>query len=680
MHPAVTLVVCLAAGCSLGAALADSPRLTLVVMDPLAAELSCPCVEGYAQRDYRALADHLAEAIGRPVELGFGESLAKGRTAAGGGPIDVVIGKHSVVRADADAAGLTLEPVASLCDVGGTVYQRGLFVVAADDPAESIADLNGYLVAVGPPEHEEKHDAALQALRREGVSPAAGELTVAGSCSEAACQVLDAWKGGPPEQPIAAMISSYAQPLLEGCGSVPPGAVRVVGETAPVPFITVHVAAAMDRETRTRLMRALTAVSDQPALKKRLETARGFLKPSGGMNASWPGWLGPARNGTVAWLPDQLPEEPLIVWDHPLTRPGLGGVAVAGGRVVFGDRDAADGRDEFHCLDADTGLPLWSLAYDAPGTLDYGATPRATPLFHAGRVILCGAFGHVHSVDAATGEVNWKRNLREDFGVPDERFSAWGYCGSPLVADGRLLLAPGAAEASLVAMDPATGEVLWQAPGGPYGHGSFIAATLGGRRQFVGHDQTSLGGWDVATGERLWSLVPATAGDFNVPTPLTVAADRLLVASEGNGTRMHGFDGEGRIIPEPIAVSTALQPEMSTPLCVRGRIYGVENELVCLACPPGQAAGPLATVACTQDRCLGSYAACFATPRRLLVCGNGGMLLLFDITAAAPTLVNSLNLFGDGQAEPLYSSAAVCGTRLFIRGPRGLACVELGQH
>lgn len=29
--------------------------LCVVVMDPLASQLSCPCVEGYAQRDYAAL-------------------------------------------------------------------------------------------------------------------------------------------------------------------------------------------------------------------------------------------------------------------------------------------------------------------------------------------------------------------------------------------------------------------------------------------------------------------------------------------------------------------------------------------------------------------------------------------------------------------------------------------------
>ena len=55
---------------------AAEPALTLVVMDPLAAPLSCPCVKGYAQRDYTKLGAHLEKALGRPVQVLFGESLA----------------------------------------------------------------------------------------------------------------------------------------------------------------------------------------------------------------------------------------------------------------------------------------------------------------------------------------------------------------------------------------------------------------------------------------------------------------------------------------------------------------------------------------------------------------------------------------------------------------------------
>jgi outer membrane protein assembly factor BamB len=44
---------------------AEEPRaFSLIVMDPLAAPLSCPCVKGYAQRDYQKLADYDQDTLG----------------------------------------------------------------------------------------------------------------------------------------------------------------------------------------------------------------------------------------------------------------------------------------------------------------------------------------------------------------------------------------------------------------------------------------------------------------------------------------------------------------------------------------------------------------------------------------------------------------------------------------
>ena len=70
----------------------------LVVMDPLAAPLSCPCVKGYAQREYEALGKHLETALGRSVKVHFGESLPIILAKKSGGKADLIIGKESVVR------------------------------------------------------------------------------------------------------------------------------------------------------------------------------------------------------------------------------------------------------------------------------------------------------------------------------------------------------------------------------------------------------------------------------------------------------------------------------------------------------------------------------------------------------------------------------------------------------
>jgi ABC-type phosphate/phosphonate transport system substrate-binding protein len=652
----------------------DADPLCVVVMDPLAARLSCPCVAGYAQRDYLALGRHLEKALGRPVKIGFGESLARGTQASGCPRAHLVIGKHSVVREDGKAGGIVVEPLAALTDQHGSRLLHGLFVVPTEDPAESLEDLVDYTIHLGPSEHAEKHSMALEALRRVAASDHP-ESKVAASCSDAAAAILDA----PQPAQAAAVISSYAQPLLEGCGTVPKGALRVVGQTRPVRFITAFVTGDVDFPTRDRLKQALLDVGRDQNLCKKLESSRGFVPCPDPLQSAWSGWRGPQRDGFVPGLPARLPEAVERVWSRPLSRSGLGGIAATHYYVVIGDRDDDDRQDVFRCFEADTGRPLWTVAYDAPGELDYGNSPRATPLIENDRVHLFGAMGDLHCVALATGRVLWKRNLVVDFGVPKEALSAWGYCSSPLVADGRLIVNPGAPDASLVALDPATGAEVWRCPGKPAGHASFVAADVGGVRQVIGYDNATLGGWDPLTGKRLWSLAPEVTGDFNVPTPVIVkdAVPRLLVATEMNGTRLHAFRADGTIDPKPLGQRHEPAPDMATPVMHGRRMFCAQETLFALECT----SRGLAEAGAPQSGPFATYAAAVAGPASVLVIGNSGQLVMHDVTPGRrePT---TLAAFEDASGEnnnPVFSHPAFVGTRMFIRGDNELICVELAE-
>jgi ABC-type phosphate/phosphonate transport system substrate-binding protein len=75
----------------------------------------------------------------------------------------------------------------------------------------------------------------------------------------------------------AAVISSYAGPLLEGCGKVAKGDLRVIGESKPVPFITLFVRAEMPSADQKALAEALDEVGLDAQMLIDLETASGFL-------------------------------------------------------------------------------------------------------------------------------------------------------------------------------------------------------------------------------------------------------------------------------------------------------------------------------------------------------------------------------------------------------------------
>jgi outer membrane protein assembly factor BamB len=381
----------------------------------------------------------------------------------------------------------------------------------------------------------------------------------------------------------------------------------------------------------------------------------------------WTGWRGPNRDGRVAWLPDKLPSTDAIVWKKRLGNRGLAGVAATADVVLVADRDPADRMDMLRCLSATDGSEKWTFRNLAEGQLDFGNSSRATPLVHDGLVYFASALGNLHALDLRTGEVRWKKNMQSEFGVKADL--PWGFCASPLIADGKLIVIPGGPEASVVALKPGTGEVLWKTPGAPPGYGSPIVATLGGRRQIVAHDKDSLGGWDLATGERLWSVKPALKGDFNVPTPI-VWQDKLIVATENNGTRIYRFAAAGKIDEKPMAHDDLLVPDTHTPIVVNDRLFGVQEGLHVL-----DLAQDLKSIATHDDRAFKEYVSLMASPTRVLATTLRGELVLFDATGDKFAPLARLQLFED--EEGLYSHPALVGTKLFVRGSRAIVCLEL---
>ena len=250
---------------------AKPATLTMVVMDPLAAPLSCPCVEGYAQRKYEVLARQLEKTTGESIRVVFSESLEVALKGEAKGKADLIIGKDSVVRADAKAAKLKTKAIARLTGKNGLTTQTGLIVVHAKDTAKSVSDLKGYKIIFGPKECDEKHAAAMDLLKKNGVT-IPEKLAIDEACSEGASKVVELGKSGK----TAAVISSYAEPLLEGCGTIKKGDLKVVGKTKPVPFVTAFVNRQLNAKRRTALQNALDETSLQPEVLVALESLVGF--------------------------------------------------------------------------------------------------------------------------------------------------------------------------------------------------------------------------------------------------------------------------------------------------------------------------------------------------------------------------------------------------------------------
>ncbi|HQR07051.1 MAG TPA: PQQ-like beta-propeller repeat protein [Gemmatales bacterium] len=356
-----------------------------------------------------------------------------------------------------------------------------------------------------------------------------------------------------------------------------------------------------------------------------------------------------------------------MLWKSPLGSPGLGGVAATSDYVLVSERAINNTFDVFKCLKADNGEEVWALRYPANGELDYGSSPRTTPLIVGDLVFLYGAFGHLHCVELKTGNILWQMDVRSVFNVQSKL--PWGQCGTPLFVDGKLLVLAGGPEASLVALEPKSGKILWKTPGEPASYGSLNVGTFHGRKQIIGHDATTLGGWDIETGKRLWTVKPKKDSDYNVPTPIPFN-NQLIVATENNGTRLYVFNPDGTIIPEPVAVNKDLAPETHTPVVVGKYLYGIWKEMVCLDLSSG-----LKTTWTNDDSAFSEHTSIFAAEDRLLVSTMEGELLLIRADPKQFQLLGRMKAF-EGE-KGLYSHPAIVGNRLYYRSSDSIVCIEL---
>ena len=250
----------------------DSPPFTVIVMDPLSAPLACDCVEGYAQRKYEVFGEFLEKWLDREVQVVWSQSLVSALDGDANGHADLIIGKHSVVLSDAALAEMEVEPVAQLTGTDGLTTQSGLIVVRAADPAQSVADLEGYRILFGPADCDEKSAAPMALLTEHGIA-VPEEPETCPACSDAATKLLELGE----DVQAAAVISSYAQPLLEGCGTIKKGDLRVVGESETVPFITAFVNGQLDEAARQQIQDVLMEVQYDVNAMIALETKNGFV-------------------------------------------------------------------------------------------------------------------------------------------------------------------------------------------------------------------------------------------------------------------------------------------------------------------------------------------------------------------------------------------------------------------
>jgi outer membrane protein assembly factor BamB len=286
--------------------------------------------------------------------------------------------------------------------------------------------------------------------------------------------------------------------------------------------------------------------------------AAGLLFACTATAADWPQWRGPDRPAVskeTGVLKEWPKDGPPKAWTATAPGGGHGSPIVADGKIYL---VCKQGNDEVAaCLKESDGSPVWQKAFNTLGTerIDRNVGPRSTPTFHndpkAGKVVyVLGVTGTLACLKADTGEAVWKKNFKQDFG--GRMMSGWGYSESVLVDGDKLICTPGADAAAVVALKPATGEVIWKSEikgCGGAGYCSPIKATFEGVPMYI----TLLGksGGVVAvhadTGKLLWQYTKVANGTANIPT--VIYRDGLVWCSTGyrdGGSALLQLTAEGK--------------------------------------------------------------------------------------------------------------------------------------
>jgi outer membrane protein assembly factor BamB len=384
---------------------------------------------------------------------------------------------------------------------------------------------------------------------------------------------------------------------------------------------------------------------------------------------TWPGYRGEGRDGHAARLPRDLSKLELL-WRHELSNSGVGGVAATDDFVVVSGRDKDDQEDRFVCLDPIVGTELWTLQYPATLSLDYGNSPRATPMINDPYVYLLGAGGHFHCVDLDSGEVKWSRHMVDDY--QGER-PPWGYGGSPLLDADKLIFQPGGSHRSIVAVDAKSGKLMWHDKAEQTGYASLQLIDHGGPRQVFGFDRKSLVGWDVENGKRLWSVTPEGTTEFHVPMPM-VHAKGIITSGENRGTCLYEWVNPQQLAPQFQSQQFELAPDMHSPVANKDFVFGVQDALLAV-----DVEKEMSIAWRVDDKAFTQFCSLILAGDRLLVLTEKSELLLIDVTpdAKGDRILARENL-SDGSGRSL-SHPALVGDVLYVRTNAALSAWSLGE-
>jgi outer membrane protein assembly factor BamB len=378
----------------------------------------------------------------------------------------------------------------------------------------------------------------------------------------------------------------------------------------------------------------------------------------------WIAFRGPARDGVIRGVTitaDWSASPPRPVWRRRVG-PGWSSVIVVGDRLFT--QEQRDENEAVVCYDARTGKQRW-LHEDRARFWEgvSGAGPRATPTFADGRLCTLGATGILNCLDAATGRKHWSREVTHDGGA---KAPGWGFSSSPLVVEDHVVVYGGK---DLLAYQVRTGEPAWSAPVGQGSYSSPQLTTLAGKPQILFLTDRGLVAVEPATGEVLWEHGLAMPGAPRTVQAHALDRTQLVVGTlSGPGVARIDVSHNGAWKVKDHWATTDLKPEFPDFVVHQGHAYGLDSGIFCC----------IELESGTRKWKGGRY----GRGQVMLLLDQPALLVLTEKGHAVLLAVNPERREELGRFQALtgktWNHPVIAHGRLYVRNAEEMACYDLG--
>jgi outer membrane protein assembly factor BamB len=398
----------------------------------------------------------------------------------------------------------------------------------------------------------------------------------------------------------------------------------------------------------------------------------------------WPQWRGPQRNGVseeTGLLKEWPKDGPKLVWQSSDLGGGYSTPSVFGERLYVQSNNDLD-NEVVQALDTRDGKRIWSTRLGKVGLNNGPQYPgaRSTPTVDANTLFALGSDGDLACLDASTGAVVWKKNIRDDFAG---RPGLWAYAESPLIDGPILVVTPGGKKASLVALNKKTGELIWKSivsNAGDAAYASAIVVELDGVKQYVQFLEKGVVGVDARTGQFLWRYDETAKNSMaNIPTPVAHGGYVYTATAMGGAALVKLTAASGGIRAETVYTSKKLPDRIGGAVQVGECLYGTTGRgLLCATFKTGKVLW--------EDRCVGPGSICYADGCLYVHGENTGAVAL---VAATPTSYREKGRFtppgqpdyrADGSGTKAWSYPVVANGRLYVRNQGSLWCYDISAE